>query len=205
MLFIRFFWLYCSSNQTRKACERYSESTGSYNDPSVRRAAASTLRAIVVRASGQLQDGGPRDVWIKLILPTAFLGRHDKDSKVASLWNDVWEEGGAAVRNREDTFGTLLQERLLQFVTKITIDHLRSNSWENRKAACAVLTELADAQILAPIPLSSNDDDIASGSQERFRIRAAASSSILSECIKIIARSRIWAGKGELVIAQYEA
>eukprot|EP00804_Cyclotella_cryptica_P020845 CCRYP_011471-RA/>CCRYP_011471-RA protein AED:0.17 eAED:0.17 QI:1356/1/1/1/1/1/5/334/2365 len=184
-----------------RACERYSESSGSNNDPSVRRAAASTLRAIVVRASGQLQDGGPRDIWMKVILPTAFLGRHDKDSKVASLWNDVWEEGGTAVGNREDTFGTLLQERLLPFLNNIIIDHLRSNSWANRTAACAVLTELADANILAPIPSSVNDINVGIGSQERFRVRAAASCSTLSECVKMIARSRIWAGKADVVKA----
>jgi hypothetical protein len=141
---------------------------------------------------------------MKIILPTAFLGRHDKDSKVASLWNDVWEEGGTALKTREDTFGTLLQERLLPFLKNIIIDHLRSNSWANRTAACAALTELADANILAPTPASLNDNNIANGSQERFRVRAAASCSILSECVKIIARSRIWTGKGKLVITQHE-
>lgn len=141
---------------------------------------------------------------MKVILPTAFLGRHDKDSKVSSLWNDVWEEGGTALGHRDDTFGTSPQERLLPFLKNVIIDHLRSNSWANRTAACAVLTELANANILSPTPVSINDNNIANGSQERFRVRASASCSILSECVKIIARSRIWAGKGKLVITQHE-
>ena len=76
-----------------KACDRYCESSGSNNDPSVRKAAAQTIRAIAVRASAHLADGGPRDIWVKKVLPTAYLGRHDKDAKVASLWKDVWDEG----------------------------------------------------------------------------------------------------------------
>ena len=95
-----------------KACERYCEASGSNNNPSLRRAAAATVRAIVVRASNHLKDGGPRDIWRKKVLPIAFLGRKDVDTKVAALWNEVWEEGGTAVGS-SGGFGVMLQEQLL--------------------------------------------------------------------------------------------
>lgn len=183
-----------------QACERYTESSGSNNDPSVRKAAASTVRAIVVRATSQMQEGGSADVWAKTVLPTAFIGRHDEDSKISSLWNEVWEEGGASIKTRDNVFGALLQEKLLPDLMINIIIALRSTSWSNRLGACKVISELTNASILAPIPRSTNG--ISDGSKERFNKRATASCAILFECVKMIARSnRIWAGKGEVVKA----
>eukprot|EP00970_Alexandrium_tamarense_P010480 scaffold2150_cov98-Alexandrium_tamarense.AAC.1 len=48
-----------------KACERYSESSGSNSDSAVRRAASVTIRSICVRVSSQMQDRGSNDVWRK--------------------------------------------------------------------------------------------------------------------------------------------
>lgn len=147
-----------------------------------------------------MQEGGSSDVWASTVLPTAFVGRHDKDSKISSLWNEVWDEGGAAVGARDDAFGVLLQEKLLPNLTKNIIITLRSTSWSNRLGACAVISELTDANILAPTPCSSTGTP--DRSEERFVIRAAASSSILLECVTMIARSnRIWSGKGEVIKA----
>ena len=186
-----------------KACERYCESSGSNNDPSVRKAAAATIRAIAVRATHHLQDGGPKDVWCKKVLPTAYLGRHDTDAKVSSLWKDVWDEGGSAITStdRDDVFGVLLQEKLLPSLVKATLLFLQSTSWTNRKAGCAVLIELSDANILAPPPRSTGDGIHSSSAEEtdRLRQRANASSAILSECLNIISRNRIWDGKGDVV------
>jgi len=187
-----------------KACERYCESSGSNNDPSVRKAAAATIRAVAVRASNHLADGGPKDIWCKNVLPTAFLGRHDKDAKISSLWKDVWEEGGSAISSmdRDGVFGVLLQEKLLPFIVKGTVSALQSTSWANRRAACAVLIELTDANILAPTPRSIGDGSSFSGEEiERLRQRANASSVLLSECLKITARNRVWEGKGDVVKA----
>ena len=186
-----------------KACERYSESSGSNNDPSIRKAAAQTIRAIAVRASGHLADGGPKDIWCRKVLPTAYLGRHDKDAKVASLWKDGWDEGSTAVDSteRDDMFGVLLQEKLLPSMVKATVLALRSTSWANRKAACAVLKELTDANILAPTPRSTRDDDngLPIEDNDRLKQRAKASSILLSECVRMISRNRIWDGKGDVV------
>lgn len=143
-----------------------------------------------------MQSGGTNDVWAKVVLPTAFLGRHDEDDKVKSLWHDVWEEG-AIVGNRDDGFGVLLQEKILPRLRPSIIESLRSTSWSNRLSACAVIKELTDANILGPTPCTV--DGIPDQLSERFRVRAYASSSILVECVTMIARSRIWTGKGEVV------
>ena len=79
----------------------------------------------------------------------------------ASLWKDVWDDESTAVDSteRDDMFGVLLQEKLLPYMVKATVLALRSTSWANRKSACAVLKELTDANILAPTPRSTRDDD----------------------------------------------
>jgi proteasome component ECM29 len=186
-----------------KACERYCESSGSNNDPSIRKAAAATIRAIAVRASNHMADGGPKDVWVRKVLPVSFLGKHDSDATVSSLWKDVWDEGGAAINSEHDgVFGVLLQEKLLPYIARATLSYLQSTSWANRKAGCAVLIDLAESGILAPIPRSTSDDSSSYGPDfDRLRQRARASSDVLSECVKIISRNRIWDGKGDVVKA----
>ena len=181
-----------------KACERYCEASGSNNNPSLRRAAAATVRAIVVRASNHLKDGGPRDVWRKKVLPIAFLGRKDEDAKVAALWNEVWDEGGTAVGlSGDDTFGVMLQEQLLPYLANAILSALRSPSWSNRREACAVVIELVEANILSPAPRSTTQNLV----DERFKQRMKVSSILLNECVKIIRRSRIWDGKGDVCSA----
>jgi hypothetical protein len=166
----------------------------------VRKAAAATVRAIVVRATSQIQEGGASDVWAKIVMPTAFIGRHDKDSKIAALWNEVWDEGGTAIGSRDDAFGVLLQEKLLPYLTKNIIVNLRSTSWSNRLSACAVIMELSTANILAPTACSTQDAP--DRFSQRFKIRAAATCSILFECVNMISCSgRIWTGKGEVIKA----
>jgi len=185
-----------------KACERYCEASGSNNNPSLRRAAAATVRAIVVRASNHLKDGGPKDVWRKKVLPIAFLGRKDDDAKVAALWNDVWDEGGTAVGlSGEDTFGVMLQEQLLPYLANAMLSALRSPSWSNRREACAVIIELVEANILSPAPRSTSGTQKIAEEPERFKQRAKVSSILLNECLKIIRRSRIWEGKGDVCSA----
>ncbi len=182
-----------------KACERYCEASGSNNNPSLRRAAAATVRAIVVRATNHLKDGGPRDVWRKKVLPIAFIGRKDDDSKVAALWNEVWDEGGTAVSlSGDDTFGVMLQEQLLPYLASAILSALRSPSWSNRREACAVITELVEANILSPAPRSTSQK---LAQDERFKQRSKVSSILLNECVKIIRRNRIWDGKGDVCSA----
>lgn len=177
-----------------KACERYCESSGGNNDPFIRKAAAATIRAFAVRASLHLTDGGPNDVWCRKVLPTAYIGRYDKDEKVSSLWKDVWEEGGTAVNSasRDDVFGVSLQEKLLPYMVKAIVSALRSTSWANRNAGCASIVDLLDANILAPV----NAKEIG-----RLKQRANSARVLLCECVKIISRNRIWEGKGDVVHA----
>lgn len=73
-----------------RAVERYRAATGTQNDPAARRAAAGALRAIVVRATKQLSDGGSSNVWSHMVLPIAFLGQKDEEPKVAALMKEVW-------------------------------------------------------------------------------------------------------------------
>ena len=54
-------------------------------DPSTRKAAAAALRAIAVRASNQFTDGGSKDIWIRKILPLAYIGKFDEDVVSCSI------------------------------------------------------------------------------------------------------------------------
>jgi len=137
------------------------------------------------------------------VLPIAFLGRKDDDATVAALWNEVWDEGGTAVGlSGEDTFGVMLQEQLLPYLANAILSALRSPSWSNRREACAVVIELVEANILSPAPRStSGNQNIANKEPERFKQRAKVSSILLNECVKIIRRSRIWDGKGDVCSA----
>ena len=185
------------------AVDRYNESSGSNNDENVRRAAAATCRAIAVRAPSHLIDGGPGDVWIRKVLPTAYIGMHDKETKIASLWKEVWEEGGSAISSfdgRDNVFGVLLQEKLLPSISRAIVKSLQSTSWDNRRKGCAVLLELCKDNVLAPTARTSDgtfcDDD-----RDRLKQRAEASASLLSECVAIISKRRVWDGKGDVAKA----
>jgi len=191
-----------------RACEKYSASMGSNDDPAARKAAAGCLRSIAVRSSSQFSEGGSSDIWCRRVLPIAFLGQKDEDSKVASLWKDVWEEGGAAanISGRENkSFGVLLQERLLPYLVSECIDALNDVSWSRRVAACAALIDLTNMDVLAPAPrpLQSNGTDMEKDKDFllRSRRRAHASNLLLSTCVKLIVKSRVWTGKAELVKA----
>lgn len=144
-----------------------------------------------------MHDGGRKDVWAKVVLPTAFIGRHDTDERIRGLWNEVWEEGGAAITSRDNSFGVTKEEQILPYIKHAVIEHLQGTSWANRLSACAVIKELTEANILAPTPCSIKG--VPDKSNERQNIRASISRVILSECVKLIAQRRIWSGKGEVV------
>ena len=144
-----------------------------------------------------MHDGGRKDVWAKVVLPTAFIGRHDTDERIRGLWNEVWEEGGAAITSRDNSFGVTKEEQILPYIKHAVIKNLQGTSWANRLSACAVIKELTEANILAPTPCSING--VPDKSNERQNMRASISRVILSECVKLIAQRRIWSGKGEVV------
>lgn len=192
-----------------RACERYKGATGNNDDPAARRAAAAALRALAVRASNQLSDGGPRDIWCKRVLPLAFLGQRDSEKKVASLWKEVWDEGGVATHAMDEpvsntgNFGVLLEEKLLPDLVAACIDALNDVSWSRRVTACAALTELCDQSILAPVARRANalSDTTTTPELLRSRQRAQASLAALSACIRLIVKPRIWTGKADVVKA----
>lgn len=193
-----------------RACERYSVSVGGINDdPAARRAAAAALRSIAVRASNQFSDGGSGDIWCKKVLPMAYLGRKDDDKKVASLWEEVWDEGGAVANaggsDRSD-FGVTLEEKLLPHLVKACLLALDDVSWSRRVTACQSLMDLTDMDILAPAPrkLDAQKGNASPASEQsltRARRRAEASAEVLATCTRMIGKSRLWTGKAEVVKA----
>ena len=192
-----------------RACERYSSATGSNDDPVARRAAASALRALAVRASNQLSDGGPRDIWCRRVLPLAFLGQKDTDTKVASLWKEVWEEGGMATHTDDTANGTssnvgvLMEEKLLPELVTACIEALNDVSWARRVSACTALIELCDQNILAPVPRSTRSMAQTCSPTELSRSKRRAESSLaaLTACVKLMIKPRIWTGKADVVKA----
>ena len=188
-----------------RACDRYNSSNGNNDDPAARRAAAIALRSIAVRASNQFSDGGSSDVWCRRVLPVAFLGMKDSDTKVAALWKEVWEDGGSAANlaGSADDFGSLLEEKLLPSLVKECVKALDDVSWSRRVTGSVALGELADMKVLCPGPRSMNASktNMSVLDAERARRRAKASSSALIALVSILSGSRLWSGKAEVVKA----
>lgn len=199
----------CSGSSVRslamKACNRYTRATGNSFDPLSRKTAASTLRAIAVRASSHFKDGGKADIWRRKVLPVAFLGRKDDDDKVASAWTEVWEEGGSSVLASTapigvSVFGTTLEEQILTSLVEECVVALQDVSWSRRVAGAAAIEDLASKGILAPLPpvrasVASIDRP------SRARKRAESSQTALSECIRLLKKPRLWNGKARVITA----
>lgn len=188
-----------------RASEKYNSSTGSNDDPAARKAAAITLRAIAVKASNQFSDGGNSDVWCRRVLPVAFLGMRDSETKVASLFADVWEEGGSAANlvGAADGFGNLLEEKLIMHLVKECMKALKDVSWSRRVTGSGALQELAKKEILSPAPrrLNSGSRDATIEASIRARRRAEASNIALVGLVKLIAETRLWSGKQRVIEA----
>ena len=187
-----------------RACSRYSTHFGNFDDQSARRAAAVALRSMAVRASNQFSDGGTSDVWCRRVLPVAFLGMKDSDEKVASLWKEVWEEGGSAANlaGAIDDFGSLLEEKLLPNLVNECVKALEDVSWSRRIVGSIALAQLADMNVLAPAPRSINSAALNNiENQERSRRRAQASNHSLVALVKLMSGARLWSGKNEVIKA----
>jgi proteasome component ECM29 len=193
-----------------RACERYRSSTGNNEDPESRRSAAAALRTIASRASNQFSDGGDGDIWFQRVLPTAYLGRRDSDLKTASLWNEVWVEGGSSAKHTASTesagyLGTKLEENMLPALVSECVLALRDVSWSRRRAGASAIIDLCSAGILAPVQ-NSQVAGISynySGPKAclRARRRAESSKAALVECIRLLIKPRFWTGKAEVMIA----
>lgn len=183
-----------------KACEKYNSSTGNNDDPASRRASAAALRSIAVRATNQLTDGGKSNIWFQRVLPCAFLGKKDSDVKIAGLWSEVWEEGTVALSSSHGSsdgdFGSI-EEKLLPHLVQECCRALGDLSWTRRVSGANGLLDLSQRNILAPAPrrLTSSKPG------KREQRRAQASSTALKTCIDLLSKSRLWAGKSEVVVA----
>ena len=184
------------------AADRYKEAHGNNDDPAMRHASAMILRSIAVKASNQFSDPGNSDVWCKKVLPISFLGMRDPDKSSASLWREVWEDGGAAVDlgNSENDIGNTLEERLLLSLAKECVKALEDRSWSRRVTGANAIISLAEKEILAPPPRRLNDTYYPQ-EQGRARKRANASRIVLSSLVQLVSRNRIWTGKHEVVRA----
>lgn len=187
-----------------RACDRYSSATGNNDNTSVRRAAAAAVRSIVVRAPNQVADGGPSEVWSRKVLPVAFLGKKDKDTKIASLWKEVWDDGGVSLSVGKSTgFGALVEERVLHGLVMACVEALDDVSWARRVAGATALSDLCEINVLSPIPQSAVESSSIQSQidTERARKRAKAASLALKACVSLLVKPRIWAGKTEVVKA----
>jgi proteasome component ECM29 len=189
-----------------RACNRYRESTGNYDDVASRKAAALALRALAVRASNHFSDGGKNEIWERFVLPAAYLGRKDPDSKIANLFTEVWEEGGNAtkiVSESTEKFGGTLEENLLPFLVHECILALQDVSWGRRVAGAAALGELCSLGVLGPLKSSATKHDSTDtfGNKQRAKVRAKSCHKALNQCIELLARPRIWKGKSSVTKA----
>ena len=183
-----------------RACKRYKSSTGNNDDPTSRRAAAAALRAIAVRASNQMMDGGTFDVWSQKVLPVAFLGQKDADSKTASLMKEVWEEGGVCVEGPVG-YGTSREEQLLPGLVEECIGALQDVSWARRVAGSKALGELCDLGVLGPLPRAIGKTETPSRLElERSRRRAEACFKAIGECLRVVLKPRLWVGKSNVAL-----
>jgi hypothetical protein len=184
------------------AADKYKQAHGSNDDAAVRHASAMILRSVAVKASNQFSDPGNSDVWCKKVLPISFLGMRDPDKSAASLWREVWEDGGAAVDlgSSENDTGHTLEERLLLGLAKECVKALEDRSWSRRVTGSVALISLAEKEILAPPPRRLNGT-YSPSEQARARKRAHASRIALSSLVQLVSRNRIWTGKHEVVRA----
>ena len=201
----------CPSSSVRslsvRACERYRSSTGNNFDPASRRAAAAALRSIAVRASRHFEDGGKTDIWCRRVLPCAYLGRKDSDAKIASLWNEVWEEGGSAASLADvspslNSFGSRLEEKLLPALVNECVSALQDVSWSRRVAGSSALVDLCDLGMLSPVARSTQSPaKTDTETMKRARYRAEASNMALRECLLLVTKPRLWTGKADVLNA----
>ena len=113
-----------------RLCDRYKKAMGSNDDPATRKAAASALRAIAVRASDQFEDGGSKNVWERIVLPLSFIGQ--RDESIGSMWKEVWQDGGqvaALSLKNESMYNCQPEEKLLPHLVASLIEALNDVSW----------------------------------------------------------------------------
>lgn len=182
-----------------KSCNKYNKSTGNNDDPASRRASAASLRSIAVRATNQFSDGGASDVWFRRVLPVAFLGKKDQDSKVSKMFDDVWEEGSIVSNSMSSQDLGTIEEQLLPYLVEECRSALLDNSWARRVSGANGLLELSNRGILSPAPRRTTDSKSIAGSSMREKRRAQATNSALNASIELLSKPRLWIGKSVVI------
>ena len=125
----------------------------------------------------------------------------DKDKAVASLWKEVWDDGGSAIDlDSNEDGGNKLEEKLLRSLVHEAVRALGDLAWSRRVAGAEALEDLAHRAILAPPPRQL-DGKIPTSSLRRGRLRSEASSLALTTLVELARRSRLWSGKKDIVRA----
>ena len=183
-----------------RACDRYRASVGNNNDPASRRAAAGALRAIVVRATNKLEEDNNSSVR-KTVLPVAFLGQKDEETKTAALMKEVWQEGGSAVQiSTSNDFGTRVEEALLPELVTECVRALEDVSWSRRIAGAKSLSELCALDVLSPLRVSGAADYAHSPKALlRAKRRAQYCNVAIGACVRLLKKPRLWTGKSTVV------
>lgn len=182
-----------------RACRKYNESTGNNHDQHSRRSAAGTLRAIAVRASNHLADGGESNMWCRQVLPVAYVGKRDSDPKIGQWWGEVWSEAGSMVSTGRDgmegSFGTALEEKLLSFIVKECERAVGDVAWARRVSAAQALFDLCHAGYLAPL------SSVNQSQPRRMEYRKSACLTAMFACFKALEKRRLWTGKSKVMEA----
>lgn len=193
----------CSGSDVKKltvsAAEKYRRAHGNHDDPATRHAAALVLRSIAVKAPNHIT--AQFNVWCTNILLVSYLAMKEPNSGDASIWKEIWEDGGAVVSQElNDSDENTVEGKLLLSLVKECVNGLGDLAFVRRVSAAEALSDLTHRGILAPPPRPL-DGKASPEIQRRAKRRAKATSTGLSALVQLIAKSRVWSGKGEIIKA----
>ncbi|KAL3920061.1 MAG: hypothetical protein SGILL_003448 [Bacillariaceae sp.] len=193
----------CSGSDVKKltvsAADKYRRAHGNHDDVAMRHAAALVLRSIAVKAPNHISD--QLNVWCTNILPVSYLAMKEPNSADAALWKEIWEDGGAVVSQElNDSDENTVEGKLLLSLVKECVNGLGDLAFVRRVSAAEALSDLTNRGILAPPPRQL-DGNVPPAIQRRAQRRAKATRTGLSALVRLIAKSRVWSGKGDIIKA----
>ncbi|KAL3920917.1 MAG: hypothetical protein SGILL_003022 [Bacillariaceae sp.] len=194
----------CSGSDVKKlavsAAEKYRNAHGNHDDQKMRHSAALILRSIAVKAHSQITQ--QLNVWCTNILPVSYLAMKEPKSADASIWKEVWEEGGSVVSLELGSSAdeSTVEGKLLLSLVKECVHGLSDLAFVRRVSAAEALSDLTSRGILAPPPRQL-DGKASPEIRRRATRRAKASHLGLSNLVQLIAKSRVWSGKEAVIKA----
>jgi hypothetical protein len=137
------------------------------------------------------------------VLPIAFLGQKDEDSKVANLMKEVWLEAATTIQSdMSQRFGTRVEEALLSELVTECVLALEDASWSRRVAASKSLSELCGQGVLCPLRTLSGVDKGVSSDNDivlRAKRRAQHCNIAISASVRLLKKPRLWTGKSTIL------